>query len=202
MKTSLLPLALLALGLPGAALAHPPEFLEGRSPGQVVMAGHRPAYLLPAGLPSHGSRPWTGSTPPPYGIANGTRSRIGVAVPGYGAPAVLPGHGPMPWAPPTLPPTGIADGYGAGYGTPMPGYSYRQPGITYDYGYGQPQPYGVAEMAPTTNRGCSPNATRVLLGAAIGGLSSAALAPNARARSWAIPVGAALGGLGGLATSC
>lgn len=71
-------------------------------------------------------------------------------------------------------------------------------------GYGQPGAYGAyaaPQAQPTPARTC--NAGTVLTGAVLGGGLSAALANGARNRRWALPMGAAVGGiLGGVVSGC
>lgn len=89
-----------------------------------------------------------------------------------------------------------------GYGA-APAYRYSAAPA---YAYPQQAPYGygvaAAPLPTPVAQACRFNPTRALVGAALGGLASTALAPRPQDRSWAVPVGAALGGLGGLATGC
>lgn len=163
MKTTLLPLALLALSLPSAALAYP----------------------LPAPTKTVYRTVVTSAAP---GRAVGYQA--------YGSPYPAPGYAMTP--PPVVTPVvryGVAAPYG--YGAPS-GYGYPAAPA---YSYAPPVPYGMAPAPVVAANRCGPGTGRVLVGAALGGLASAALAPRARDRAWAVPVGAALGGLGGLATS-
>ena len=156
-----------------------------------------PLALVALSLPGHGAIPYGGGIPLRPGVTIGGFGLPGISHgspgrgygSGYGYGSPVPGYGtvrPLPILP-----------YGTPYGMPAP---YSSPTATYDYNHGGSGPYGVAELPPSASRGCSINPTRVLIGAALGGLSSAALAPNGRSRSWAVPVGAAIGGLGALAT--
>jgi hypothetical protein len=200
MKTSLLPIALLALSQPGAALAHPAEPLGGISSLAPLLApaiGHGALNGLRAGVPGYGTLPYRTGLPQPRvmigglgipGLGNGYATGQGQSYRnGYGYGSPLPGYGSP------------APGYGQ---RPLPSVPYGSPDVTYDYFRGSTGPYGIAQVPPTAPRGCTANPTRVLIGAAIGGLTSATLAPNSRTRAWAVPMGAALGGLGGLATGC
>ena len=75
-------------------------------------------------------------------------------------------------------------GYGNGYGY---GASYR--------------PLAVAPVAPVRERRCQPGS--LLTGAVVGGGLGAVLADGSRNRRWAVPMGAAVGGLvGGVASGC
>lgn len=124
------------------------------------------------------------------------------AVPVYQAPA----YGPATYYRPinTVPSYGLMPPASAPVNAVV---RYRVPASTayaapsaYGYGYGTPTPYGVAAVPRATGQRCAVSPGRVLVGAALGGLTSAVLAP--KQRSWAVPVGAAIGGLGGLATGC
>lgn len=161
MKTALLPLALVALTLPGAALAYPVKVVYKTNAAQPVVPGY----------PSYGAVPYY--TPAPQAVATPVvRYRVRQS---YGTAPVAAPYGY------TAPPT----------------YSYGTPA-----GYGAPAPYGVATGYAPAPRTCVPSAGRALIGAAMGGLASVALAPRAQDRRWAVPVGAAIGGLGGLAIGC
>lgn len=83
-------------------------------------------------------------------------------------------------------------GYGSGYG----GYGYS--GYGYGSGY---RPLAVAPVAPVRERRCQP--ASLLTGAVIGGGLGAVLADGPRNRRWALPMGAAVGGLvGGAVSGC
>jgi uncharacterized protein YcfJ len=59
----------------------------------------------------------------------------------------------------------------------------------------------VAPVAPVRERRCNPGT--LLTGAVIGGGLGAVLADGSRNRRWALPMGAAMGGLlGGVASGC
>lgn len=155
MKTALLPIALLALTLPGAAFAYPTTIVYRVNTSQPST----PLYQAPV-----------------YGPAT------------YQAINTFPSYGLVP---PTSAPVNAVVRYRVPAST-----TYTAPGA---YGYTNPAPYGLAAAPRATSRSCiSPG--RVLVGAALGGLTSAVLAP--RQRSWAVPVGAAIGGMGGLASGC
>lgn len=164
MKTSLLPLALLALSLPGPALAYPASFDDD----------------------------FDAIAPPPAPLYGGSS---------YGQP-VYPPYGPLPRYR-TVPRSSVAlrrYPVASPYGYPAaPVYGY--PGGP-AYGYNPPLSYAVPPAPTPLGQGCPLNPGRALMGAAIGGLASAALLSRGQDRSWAVPVGAALGGLGGLATGC
>ena len=87
-------------------------------------------------------------------------------------------------------PGGYGNGYGSGYG----GHGY---GIGYGgYGYGAGyRPLAVAPVAPVRERRCQPGS--LLTGAVVGGGLGAVLADGSRNRRWAVPMGAAVGGLVG-----
>ena len=89
------------------------------------------------------------------------------------------------------------DGYGSGYG----GYGYGGYGYG-GYGYGSGyRPLAVAPVAPVRERRCQP--ASLLTGAVIGGGLGAVLADGPRNRRWALPMGAAVGGLvGGAVSGC
>lgn len=88
-------------------------------------------------------------------------------------------------------------GYGNGYGNVYGGYGYSN-GYGYGAGY---RPLAVAPVAPVRERRCQPGS--LLTGAVIGGGLGALLADGPRNRRWALPMGAAVGGLvGGVASGC
>jgi hypothetical protein len=72
----------------------------------------------------------------------------------------------------------------------------------YGYGYSSDdRPMAVAPVAPVRERRCNPGT--LLTGAVIGGGLGAVLADGSRNRRWALPMGAAMGGLlGGVASGC
>jgi hypothetical protein len=123
------------------------------------------------------------NTPAPQPMAPGYQAAV------YGQPAYPTyGYGAVPRPPVTVVRYRVSSPYG-------------YPGAP-SYGYGAPMAYGAPPAAVPVAQTCSLNAGRALVGAALGGLASAALAPRAKDRRWAVPVGAAIGGLGGLATGC
>ena len=87
--------------------------------------------------------------------------------------------------------------------TPQPRPRYvtvrvRPYGYGYSSGY---RPVAVAPVAPVRERRCNPGT--LLTGAVIGGGLGAVLADGSRNRRWALPMGAAMGGLlGGVASGC
>ena len=169
MKTPLLPIALLALTLPGPALAYPASLVDDLDAIDLPAAPlHRsstygPSYYGQPAYPSYGAVPRYRTVPRP----SVAMRRYQVASP-YGYPA-----------------------------SPIYGY----PGMP-AYGYNPPLSYAAPPAPSPLAQGCPLNPSRALMGAAIGGLASAALLSRGQDRSWAVPVGAALGGLGGLATGC
>lgn len=72
---------------------------------------------------------------------------------------------------------------------------------TYSYGYGYQN--GAQPVQVPVAHTCRFNSSGALVGAALGGFTSAALAARPSDRRWAVPVGVALGGgIGGLANGC
>lgn len=103
---------------------------------------------------------------------------------------------PLPSVPYQYAHPGYAPALVSRHGYPITDY----PTSGYHRGHG-PAAFAGGNGQPVPARTCTPLVP--LVGAALGGTMGAVIAPNSRNRRWALPMGAAVGGiLGGVASGC